>query len=154
MAVSLWAGRAGHLRMRRPSDRYANPCGLLTQLALGGRTFRSEDHTMNETITLQSEAGQAVSDSGTENGFTPLRHDEPHCVIGYLSSASAPDLYDEATLRQSALLGVLCALSSAPASNELSPSSLQCFIQAIRILSEDAAALYAGAWQALQAERH
>ncbi len=67
--------------MRRPSDRYANPCGLLTQLELGGRTFRSEDHTMNETISSQSEASRAVSDScdakcGTEKGFTPRRHDE------------------------------------------------------------------------------
>lgn len=114
---------------------------------------------MNETITSQSGTSRAVSDScdahsGTEKGFSPLRHDEPHCVIGYLSSASALDLYDAATLRQSALLGVLCALSSAPAPNELSPSSLQSCIQAIRILSEDAAALYAGAWQALQNNRH
>ena len=114
---------------------------------------------MNETTSSQSEASRAVSNScdansGTGKGFTPLRHDEPHCVIGYLRSASAPNLYDEATLRQSALLGVLCALSSAPELNELSPSSLQNCIQAIRILSEDAAALYGGAWQARQAERH
>ena len=114
---------------------------------------------MNETSTSQSVTSRAVSEScdaysGTEKDFTPLRHDEPHCVIGYLSSASALDLYDAATLRQSALIGVLCALSSAPELNELSPSSLQNCIQAIRILSEDAAALYGGAWQARQAERH
>lgn len=113
---------------------------------------------MNETITSQTEASPAVSDShhadsGTANGFTPLHRDDPHCVIGYPSNASAPDLYDAATLRQSALLGVLCALSSTPDLNELSTSNLQSCIQAIRILSEDAAALYAGACHALQNER-
>ena len=114
---------------------------------------------MNETITSQTEADQVASaschaDSGTANSFTPLHHDDPHCVIGYPSNASAPDLYDAATLRQSALLGVLCALSSAQNLRELSTSNLQNCIQAIRILSEDAAALYAGAWQALQNGRH
>ena len=114
---------------------------------------------MNETITSQTEADQAAfdshhADSGTKNGFTPFHHDDPHCVIGYPSDASAPDLYDAATLRQSALLGVLCALSTAQNLHELSTSNLQNCIQAIRILSEDAAALYAGAWQALQNGRH
>ncbi|UWG61269.1 hypothetical protein [Stutzerimonas stutzeri] len=114
---------------------------------------------MNETISSQSEASRAVSNScdansGTGKCFTPLRHDEPHSLIGYLSSASAPDLYDAATLRHTAALGVLCVLSSAPDLNGLSTSNLQSCIQAIRILSEDAAALYAGAWQALQNERH
>jgi len=37
--------------------------------------------------------------------------------------------------------------------NELRTTSLQNCIQAIRILSEHAAALYTGAWQALQNER-
>lgn len=114
---------------------------------------------MNETISSQSVPSRAVSDScdakcGTENGFTPLRHDEPHCLIGYLSSASATDLYDAATLRHTAALGVVCVLSSAADLNGLSTSNLQSCIQAIRILSEDAAALYDGAWQALQNERH
>lgn len=114
---------------------------------------------MNETITSQTEADQVASaschaDSGTANSFTPLHHDDPHCVIGYPSNASAPDLYDAATLRQSALLGVLCALSSTPDMHELAPSNWQNCIQAIRLLSEDAAALYAGAWQAVQSGRH
>ena len=114
---------------------------------------------MNETITSQTEADQASfdshhADSGTKNGFTPFHHDDPHCVIGYPSDAFAPDLYDAATLRQSAVLGELCALSSAHDLHNLSTSNLQNCIPAIRILSEDAAALYAGAWQALQAERN
>lgn len=113
---------------------------------------------MNEATTSQTEADQAAFDSrhadSAESGFPPLHHDDPHCVIGYPSDASAPDLYDAATLRQSAVLGVLCALSSAQDLHDLSTSNLQNCIQAIRILSEDAAALYAGAWQALQAERN
>lgn len=114
---------------------------------------------MKETITSQTEVDQAAPDShhvssGTENSLIPFHHDDPHCVIGYSSDASASDLYDAATLRQSALLGVLCALSSAQDLHDLSTSNLQNCIQAIRILSEDAAALYAGAWQALQAERN
>lgn len=114
---------------------------------------------MNETTTSPTETAEPFSgrdhaDTGTTNGFTPLHSDNPLCVIGYPSNATAPDLYDAATLRHSAALGVLCVLSSAPDLNELSTSNLQSCIQAIRILSEDAAALYAGAWQALQNERH
>ena len=114
---------------------------------------------MNETITSPTEttesfSGSSHADTGTIDGFTPLHHDDPHCVIGYPSNASAPDLYDAATLRQSALLGVLCALSSTPDMHELAPSNWQNCIQAIRLLSEDAAALYAGAWQAVQSGRH
>ena len=114
---------------------------------------------MNETTTSPTEAAEPFSgrdhaDTGTTNGFTPLHSDDPLCVVGYPSNAAAPDLYDAATLRHSAALGVLCVLSSAPDLNDLSTSNLQSCIQAIRILSEDAAALYAGAWQALQNERH
>ncbi|HBN9788219.1 TPA: hypothetical protein L4U06_001417 [Pseudomonas aeruginosa] len=83
-----------------------------------------------------------------------MHSSDPLCIIGYPSNTAAPDLYDAATHRHSAVLGVLCVLSSAPDLNELSTSSLQNCIQAIRILSEDAAALYAGAWQALRKERY
>lgn len=114
---------------------------------------------MNETTTSSTEAavpssGRDHADTGTTNSFTPLHSDDPLCVIGYPSNATAPDLFDAATLRHSAVLGVLCVLSSAPDLNELSTSNLQSCIQAIRILSEDAAALYTGAWQALRSERH
>ena len=114
---------------------------------------------MNETNTSPTEttesfSGSSHADTGTIDGFTPLHSTDPLCVIGYPSNATATDLYDAATLRYSAALGVLCVLSSAPDLNELSTSNLQRCIQAIRILSEDAAALYAGAWQALQNERH
>lgn len=110
---------------------------------------------MNETTTSPTEtsepfSGREHANTGTTNGFTPLHTDAPLCVIGYPSNATAPDLYDAATLRHNAVLGVLCLLSSAPDLNELSTSNLQSCIQAIRILSEDAAALYTGAWQALQ----
>ena len=114
---------------------------------------------MNETNTSPTETtesctGSSHADTGTIDGFTPLHSTDPLCVIGYPSNTAAPDLYDAATHRHSAVLGVLCVLSSAPDLNELSTSSLQNCIQAIRILSEDAAALYAGAWQALQNGRH
>ena len=114
---------------------------------------------MNETTTSPTEAAEPFSgrdhaDTGTTNGFTSLHSDDPLCVIGYPSNTAALDLYDAATHRHSAVLGVLCVLSSTPDLNELSTSSLQNCIQAIRILSEDAAALYAGAWQALQNESH
>lgn len=114
---------------------------------------------MNETSTSPAETTEPFSgtnhaDTGTIDGFTPLHSGDPLCVIGYPSNTAAPDLYDAATHRHSAVLGVLCVLSSAPDLNELSTSTLQNCIQAIRILSEDAAALYTGAWQALQNERH
>lgn len=114
---------------------------------------------MNETNTSPTEttepcSGSSHADTGTIDGFTPLHSSDPLCVIGYPSNTAAPDLYDAATHRHSAVLGVLCVLSSAPDLNELSTSSLQNCIQAIRILSEDAAALYAGAWQALRKERY
>ncbi|MDM9653877.1 hypothetical protein QU755_21090 [Pseudomonas wenzhouensis] len=114
---------------------------------------------MNETNTSPTEttescSGSSHADTGTIDGFTPLHSSAPLCVIGYPSNTAAPDLYDAATHRHSAVLGVLCVLSSAPDLNELSTSSLQNCIQAIRILSEDAAALYAGAWQALRKERY
>lgn len=114
---------------------------------------------MNETNTSPTETtesctGSSHADTGTIDGFTPLHSSDPLCVIGYPSNTAAPDLYDAATHRHSAVLGVLCVLSSAPDLNELSTSSLQNCIQAIRILSEDAAALYAGAWQALRKERY
>ena len=114
---------------------------------------------MNETSTSPAETtesctGSSHADTGTIDGFTPLHSSDPLCVIGYPSNTAAPDLYDTATHRHSAVLGVLCVLSSAPDLNELSTSSLQNCIQAIRILSEDAAALYAGAWQALRKERY
>ena len=114
---------------------------------------------MNETNTSPTETNESFSgsshaDTGTIDGFTPLHSSDPLCVIGYPSNTAAPDLYDTATHRHSAVLGVLCVLSSAPDLNELSTSSLQNCIQAIRILSEDAAALYAGAWQALRKERY
>lgn len=74
---------------------------------------------MNETTTSPTETAEPFSgrdhaDTGTTNGFTPLHSDNPLCVIGYPSNATAPDLYDAATLRHSAALGVLCVLSSAP----------------------------------------
>lgn len=114
---------------------------------------------MNETTTSPTEAAEPFSDrdhanTRTTNGFTPLHTDDPLCVIGYPSNATATDLYDAATLRHSAVLGVLCLLTTSPDLNELSTSNLQSCTQAIRILSEDAAALYAGAWQALQNDRH
>ena len=114
---------------------------------------------MNETNTSPTETtesctGSSHADTSTIDGFTPLHSSDPLCVIGYPSNTAAPDLYDTATHRHSAVLGVLCVLSSAPDLNELSTSSLQNCIQAIRILSEDAAALYAGAWQALRKERY
>ncbi|MFW5259205.1 hypothetical protein ACOANM_29280 [Pseudomonas aeruginosa] len=114
---------------------------------------------MNETNTYPTEttescSGSSHADTGTSDGFTPLHSSDPLCIIGYPSNTAAPDLYDAATHRHSAVLGVLCVLSSAPDLNELSTSSLQNCIQAIRILSEDAAALYAGAWQALRKERY
>lgn len=114
---------------------------------------------MNETNTSPTEttesfSGSSHADTGTIDGFNPLHSSDPLCIIGYPSNTTAPDLYDAATHRHSAVLGVLCVLSSAPDLNELSTSSLQNCIQAIRILSEDAAALYAGAWQALRKERY
>lgn len=114
---------------------------------------------MNETNTSPTETtesctGSSHADTGTIDGFNPLHSSDPLCIIGYPSNTAAPDLYDAATHRHSAVLGVLCVLSSAPDLNELSTSSLQNCIQAIRILSEDAAALYAGAWQALRKERY
>ena len=113
---------------------------------------------MNETSTSLAETTKSFSgsnhaDTGTIDGFTPLHSSDPLCVIGYPSNTAAPDLYDSATHRHSAVLGVLCLLSTATDLNELSTSNLQSCIQAIRILTEDAAALYAGAWQALQNER-
>ena len=75
--------------------------------------FRSEDHTMNETSTPPAETTESFSgsnhaDTGTIDGFTPLHSSDPLCVIGYPSNTAAPDLYDAATHRHSAVLGVLC----------------------------------------------
>ena len=86
------------------------------------------------------------------NDFIPLDNRAPYCCIGYSSTATAPDLYDTATLRHSAALGVLRVLSDHHSLAGLDAASLHNCIQAVLILSEDASALYAGAWQTLQNE--
>ena len=81
--------------------------------------------------------------------FIPLDNSAPHCCIGYLSTTTGHDLYDAATLRYSAALGVIGVLTNHPNLTEVSATGLHNCIQAIRILSEEASALYTGAWQAI-----
>ena len=43
-------------------------------------------------------------------GFAPLTPNDPSCLLGFRSDASASELYDEASLRQHAVLGLLGVL--------------------------------------------
>jgi len=164
MAAPLWADRAGHLRMRRLSDRYANLCGLLTQLALGAEPF-SEDHTMPPSPTNDSplpkpepstsEQSCALTDRDTQQfqtGFTPLHPNGLNCLLGFRSDASASELYDEAMMRHHAALGLLCALSGTPELNSAASEPLNGCIQAVRLLFSDAAGLHSAAWDRMQQE--
>lgn len=83
-------------------------------------------------------------------GFTPLHSAAVNCLLGYRSTAKAGELYDEAMLRQHAVLGLLDALTGTSNLHELCSESLHGCIQAIRILCSDTAALHAGAYEAMQ----
>lgn len=85
-------------------------------------------------------------------GFTPLHAGECNCLLGFRSDARAGELYDEATLRQTAALNLLCALSSASNLNELASESLSGCIHAIKLLCGDATGLYSAAWDGVQQE--
>lgn len=102
--------------------------------------------------TLGGHFMHQTDDTCNHAGFTPLHADEPDCLIGYRSDAKASELFDEAMLRQHAVLGLLCTLSGASHLHESCSDSLNGCIQAIRILCSDTAALYAGAWQAMRRE--
>lgn len=88
--------------------------------------------------------------SNSSPGFTPLHAAEHDSLLGYRSDAQAAELYDEATQRQHAALGLLCALSGTSILNELSDEPLGGCIQAIRLLCSDAAGLYSAAWESMQ----
>ncbi|MGR1221258.1 hypothetical protein ACUYGA_30680 [Metapseudomonas otitidis] len=78
--------------------------------------------------------------------FIPLQPDEPEGLLGFRSDATAMDLYDAAMKRQEAVLGVLEAVSGAPI-HEMSNQSLQCFINALRLLTSDSIALHKRAFK-------
>jgi hypothetical protein len=82
--------------------------------------------------------------------FTPLHANEHSCPLGFRTDARAGELYDEATLRQTAALNLLCALSSASNLNELASESLSGCIHAIKLLCGDATGLYSAAWDRAQ----
>ena len=84
-------------------------------------------------------------------GFTPLHAGECNCLLGFRSDAKAIELYDAATLRQNAVLDLLCALSGSDL-NSLAYEPMNGCIQAIRLLCNDAAALYSAAWDGVQRE--
>ncbi len=90
--------------------------------------------------------------SDSTPGFTPLHASEHNCLLGFRSDARAGELYDEATLRQTAALDLLCALSGTSKLNELTSEPLSGCIQAIRLLCSDAAGLYSAAWDRVQQE--
>ena len=83
-------------------------------------------------------------------GFTPMHTNEHSCPLGFRCEARPGELYDEATMRQTAALDLLCALSSASNLNELASESLSGCIQAMRLLCGDAAGLYSAAWDRVQ----
>jgi hypothetical protein len=85
-------------------------------------------------------------------GFTQLNANEHSCTLGFRTDARAGELYDEATLRQTAALDLLCALSGATNLNELQADCLSGCFQAIRILCSDTAALHTGAYEAIARE--
>ena len=83
-------------------------------------------------------------------GFTPMHTNEHSCPLGFRCEARPGALSDEAPLRQTAALDLLCALSSASNLNELASESLSGCIQAMRLLCGDAAGLYSAAWDRVQ----
>jgi len=85
-------------------------------------------------------------------GFAPLTPNDPSCLLGFRSDASASELYDEASLRQHAVLGLLGVLSGTPSLSEFASEPLSACIQAIRLLCGDAAALYSAAWNSVKQE--
>lgn len=102
-----------------------------------------------------ADPNSALADRNTQRpqaGFAPLLPNDPRCILGFRSDASASELYDEASLRQHAALGLLGALSDTPSSSELASEPLSACIQAIRLLCSDAAALYSAAWNSVQQE--
>jgi hypothetical protein len=154
---ALWAGRAGHLRMRRLSDRYANLYGLPTQLALGAEPLASENHTMPNPIDDTSPlsepdtAEQVSMQSGSNMprprpNFIPLNPNECFCLLGFRSDASASDLYDEAMMRQHFAHSLLSALGGTSNLNTLTRETLGGCIDGIRQLCGDSAGLYSAAW--------
>ncbi len=85
-------------------------------------------------------------------GFAPLSPNDPSCLLGFRSDASASELYDEASLRQHAVLGLLNALGGTPSSSELASEPQIACVRAISLLCSDAAALYSAAWNRAQQE--
>lgn len=60
VAPVLWAGRAGHLRMRRPSDRYANLYGLPTPIGVEVAVqLLSEEYCHARTLVIFHFPGHA-----------------------------------------------------------------------------------------------
>jgi len=90
------------------------------------------------------------TDSTDPIGFTPLHASELNCLLGFRSDALASELYEEATQRQQAVLGLLCALGGMSNLNELTSEPLNGCIQAIRLLCSDAVGLYSAAWDSVQ----
>lgn len=80
--------------------------------------------------------------------FAPLHPHEIEGVLGYRSSATSLELYDEALMRQNAVLGVLAALSGESLS-ELSSDLLDACLRGIEILASDGAALHRRAYEGL-----
>lgn len=161
MAVPLWAGRAGHLRMRRPQTGTPTCATCPPNWRWGAETFDSEDHTMHPSSPDQSSLSESdsadpsssLTDRNTQHnqaGFSPLHRGEHNCLLGFRSDARAGELYDEAMQRQLAALDLLCVLSGTSNLNELASDSLSGCIQAIRLLCGDSAGLYSAAWDRVQ----
>jgi hypothetical protein len=111
--------------------------------------------TENSQLSEPSSADQSsMTDQLTQQpkaSFIPLHSNESNCLLGFRSDAKAIELYDAATLRQNAVLDLLCALSGADLKPPASEPVNGC-IQAIRLLCNDAAALYSAAWDGVQQE--
>ncbi len=93
---------------------------------------------------------QSRTDTTPSIGFSALHPNEPNGLIGYRSDATPEDLFDAATIRQNAAIGLLHALSDAPHLNELCRGTLSQCIEAVLILCTDAEALQAGAYESMQ----